>query len=29
VASTFSFHKEEYFEVEDEAVRTAPTVDFS
>jgi LemA protein len=29
VASTFSFHKEEYFEVEDEAVRTAPSVDFS
>jgi len=29
VASTFGFHKEEYFEVEDEAVRTAPTVDFS
>jgi len=29
VASTFSFHKEEYFEVEDEAVRTAPTVDFT
>ena len=24
VASTFGFHKEEYFEVEDEAVRTAP-----
>jgi LemA protein len=29
VASMFSFHKEEYFEVEDEAVRSAPTVDFS
>ena len=29
VASTFSFHKVEYFEVEDEAVRAAPTVDFS
>jgi LemA protein len=29
VASTFGFHKEEYFEVEDEAARTAPTVDFS
>ena len=29
VASSFGFHKEEYFEVEDEAVRTAPTVDFS
>ena len=29
VASTFGFHKEEYFEVEDEAVRSAPTVDFS
>ena len=29
VASTFSFHKEEYFEVEDEAVRAAPSVDFS
>ena len=29
VASSFGFHKEEYFEVEDEAVRAAPTVDFS
>jgi LemA protein len=29
VAGVFSFHKEEYFEVEDEAVRSAPTVDFS
>jgi LemA protein len=29
VASVFGFHKEEYFEVEDEAVRSAPTVDFS
>ena len=29
VASTFGFHQDEYFEVEDEAVRTAPTVDFS
>lgn len=29
VASVFSFSKEEYFEVEDEAVRSAPTVDFS
>ena len=29
VASTFGFHKEEYFEVEDQAVRSAPTVDFS
>ena len=28
VASTFGFHKEEYFEVEDEAVRSAPSVDF-
>jgi len=29
VAGVFGFHKEEYFEVEDEAVRSAPTVDFS
>jgi len=29
VASVFGFHGEEYFEVEDEAVRSAPTVDFS
>jgi LemA protein len=29
VASTFGFHKEEYFEVEDEAVRSAPSVDFT
>ena len=29
VAGVFGFHKEEYFEVEDEAVRAAPTVDFS
>ena len=29
VASTFGFHKAEYFEVGDEAVRAAPTVDFS
>jgi LemA protein len=29
VASVFGFHKEEYFEVEDEAVRSAPAVDFS
>ena len=29
VASSFGFHKEEYFEVEDEAVRSAPSVDFS
>jgi LemA protein len=29
VASTFGFSKEEYFEVEDEAVRSAPSVDFS
>ena len=29
VASTFGFHKEEYFEVEDEAVRSTPSVDFS
>ncbi len=28
VASTFGFHKEEYFEVQDEAVRSAPSVDF-
>ena len=28
VAGVFGFHKEEYFEVEDEAVRSAPTVDF-
>ena len=29
VASVFGFHKEEYFEVEGEAVRSAPTVGFS
>ena len=29
VAKAFGFGKEEYFEVEDLAVRTAPTVDFS
>ena len=29
VAGIFGFHKEEYFEVEDEQVRSAPTVDFS
>ena len=29
VASTFGFHQAEYFEVEDAAVRSAPTVDFS
>ncbi len=29
VASSFGFHKEEYFEVEDEAIRSAPSVDFS
>ena len=29
VAGVFGFHKEEYFEVEDEQVRSAPTVDFS
>jgi LemA protein len=29
VASTFGFHQAEYFEVQDEAVRAAPTVDFS
>ena len=29
VASMFGFHKAEYFEVEDEAVRSAPTVDFT
>jgi LemA protein len=29
VAGVFGFHKEEYFEVEDQAVRSAPTVDFS
>jgi LemA protein len=29
VASTFGFHQAEYFEVEEEAVRAAPTVDFS
>lgn len=29
VAGMFGFHKEEYFEVEDEAVRSAPTADFS
>ena len=29
VAGVFGFHKEEYFEVEDEAVRSAPSVDFS
>jgi hypothetical protein len=29
VANMFGFHKEEYFEVEDEAVRSAPSVDFS
>ena len=29
VASLFSFEKAEYFEVEDESMRTAPTVDFS
>jgi LemA protein len=29
VASTFGFHQAEYFEVQDEAIRAAPTVDFS
>ena len=29
VAGVFGFHREEYFEVEDEAVRSAPSVDFS
>ena len=29
VASMFGFHQAEYFEVEDEAVRSAPTVDFT
>ncbi|HSR22040.1 MAG TPA: LemA family protein, partial [Candidatus Eisenbacteria bacterium] len=29
VASTFGFTKAEYFEVEDVAIRSAPTVDFS
>ena len=29
IASTFGFEKAEYFEVEDEAVRSAPTVDFT
>jgi LemA protein len=29
VAGVFGFDREEYFEVEDEAVRSAPTVDFS
>ena len=29
VAGAFGFHKEEYFEVDDEAVRSAPSVDFS
>ena len=29
VAGVFGFHREEYFEVEDEQVRSVPTVDFS
>ena len=29
VASMFGFHQAEYFEVDDEAVRSAPTVDFT
>ena len=29
IASTFGFEKAEYFEVQDEAIRSAPSVDFS
>jgi LemA protein len=29
IAGMFGFHQAEYFEVQDESVRTAPTVDFS
>jgi len=29
IAGMFGFHEAEYFEVQDESVRTAPTVDFS
>ena len=29
IAGMFGFHQTEYFEVQDESVRTAPTVDFS
>ena len=29
IANTFGFHKEEYCEVQDEAIRSAPAVDFS